>query len=148
MKHKNYFRIVVLLIVGSQLAACSNAPEATVQEPPPVQVVHLGGDQATQVTLSVDAAKRLDIQTDSVQIEVINGVERQIIPYSSIVYDTEGNTWVYTSPNDLTYVRTSVKVETIQGDDAVLLVGPPADTLVVTVGAEELYGSETEFEEE
>ena len=68
--------------------------------------------------------------------------------FISLVYDTEGNTWIYASSEALTYVRTSVKVDSIQGDDAVLLVGPPAGTQVVSVGAEELFGAETEFEEE
>ena len=148
MKHKNHFLVIVVLIASLQLAACAKKPEATVEEVPSVQVVHLEGDQPAQVTLSAEAEKRLDVQTDSVQVEMVNGVERQVIPYSSILYDTQGNTWIYTSPQALTYVRTPVKVESIQGDDAVLLAGPPAGTTVVTVGAEELFGSETEFEEE
>jgi hypothetical protein len=148
MKHKNHFLVVVLLITALQLTACSKNPVATTQEVPPVQVVHLGGNEPTRVTLTADAAKRLDVQTDSVQAELVSGVERTVIPYSSIVYDTEGNTWIYTSPDALTYVRTSVDVDSIDGDDVVLLEGPPAGTAVVTVGAEELFGAETEFEEE
>jgi len=148
MKHKSYFLVVVLLMVALQLTACSKNPETNTQDVPPAQVVHLGGNETTRVTLTADAAKRLDLQTDAAQTESFSGADRTVVPYSSIIYDTEGNTWVYTSPEPMTYVRTSVQVDSIQGDDAVLLEGPPAGTAIVTVGAEELFGAETEFEEE
>jgi hypothetical protein len=140
--------LLVLVMIGSLLlSACSAKPEAPA-EVPPVQVEHLSGEQPTRVTLTDDAVKRLDLQTDSVQVATVNGVEQTVIPYSSIVYDTEGHTWVYTSPQTGTYLRTGVQVESIDGDDAIIAAGLASGTAVVTVGAEELFGSETEFEEE
>lgn len=147
MKHLYPFLVVMLAVSVLGLAACSPKPEAAA-ETPPIRVEHLSGEQPTQLTLVPDAAKRLDIQTDTVQVENVNGVERTAIPYASIVYDTEGHTWIYTSPGPLTYLRTPVQVETIDGDDAIVAPGLKAGTEVVTVGAEELFGSETEFEEE
>jgi len=147
MKHMHQYLVVVFAISALQLTACSPKSEAAV-ELPPAQVEHLSGEQVTRVTLTEDAAKRLDVQTDTVQIQTVGGVDQTVIPYASIVYDTEGHTWIYTSPAPLTYVRTSVQVESIQGDDAVIAAGLPSGTTVVTVGAEELFGSETEFEEE
>lgn len=140
--------LVALLVVGSlYLSACSAKPEAPA-EAPPVQVDHLTGEQPTRLTLTEDAIKRLDLQTDSVQVATVNGVEQTLIPYSSLIYDTNGGTWVYTSPQAGTYFRTAVQVESIDGDDAIVAAGLPSGTAVVTVGAEELFGSETEFEEE
>ena len=147
MKRKHQFLVLVLLIAALQLAACSKAPEA-VQEEAPVTVEHLTGSEVSRVTLTSDAAKRLDIQTDSSQVEDIGGVQSVVIPYASVLYDTEGHTWVYTTTDSLTFVRTPVEVDSIHGDDVILRSGPPAGTSVVTVGAEELFGSETEFEEE
>jgi hypothetical protein len=47
----------------------------------------------------------------------------------------------------LTFVRHALEVEAIEGNEAILSEGPPAGTLVVTVGTAELYGAEFEFQE-
>jgi hypothetical protein len=147
MKRLHLLLVLVLALASVQLAACSPQQEVA-PEQAPVHVEHLNGAQPTRVTLTPDAVKRLDLQTDSVQVATVNGAEKTLIPYSSIVYDTEGKTWVYTSPQVGTYLRTPVQVESIDGDDVAIAAGLPAGTMVVTVGAEELFGSETEFEEE
>jgi hypothetical protein len=147
MKRKDLFLGVLLVLVSLLLSACSPKAEAPA-EASPVQVEHLTGAQPTRITLTEDAIKRLDLQTDSVQVATVKGVEQTLIPYSSIVYDTSGRTWVYTTPQPGTYFRTGVQVESIDGDDAIVAPGLPSGTAVVTVGAEELFGSETEFEEE
>ncbi len=66
------------------------------------------------------------------------------MPYAAIIYDAEGNTYAYTAPEPLTYVRKEIEVDRVDGDSVVLSDGPPAGTKVVTVGAAEVYG--TEFE--
>lgn len=147
MRRLHLLLLIVLLLASLQLSACAPKQELAPQVAP-VHVTHLSGDQPTRVTLTPDAIKRLDLQTDSVQVANVNGVEKTLIPYSSIVYDTEGRTWVYTSPQEGTYLRTAVQIESIDGDDVTIAAGLPAGTAVVTVGAEELFGSETEFEEE
>ena len=114
----------------------------------PAIVEHLDGEEPTRLTLTADAAKRLDIQTATVLDAQVNGTQRKVIPYSAILYDIQGGTWVYISPVQLTFVRTSVTVDYIEGDQAVLSAGPPSGSAVVIVGAAELYGSEFEFEEE
>ena len=69
--------------------------------------------------------------------------QRSIIPYGAILYDANGDTWVYVTSEPLTYVRERVTVAYIEGDQAVLGDGPPEGSAVVTVGAAELYGTET-----
>ncbi len=66
------------------------------------------------------------------------------VPYSAVLYDSNGNTWVYTNPEPLVFVRHPISIDYIKGDLAVLSEGLPAATAVVTVGVAELYG--TEFE--
>ncbi len=68
---------------------------------------------------------------------------QKIVPYSSLLYDARGNTWVYISPKPLMYVRHAIKVDFIEGDNAVLTDGPAVGTKVVSVGAPELFGAET-----
>ncbi len=139
--------LLVVIIAGLLVSAC--APKLEAAAPVPlVRVEHLTGAQPTRITLTADGIKRLDLQTGIVRLKQVKGTEQTVIPYSSIVYDTQGQTWVYTSPEVGTYLRTSVQVENIDGDDAYITEGLPAGTAIVTVGAEELFGSETEFEEE
>jgi len=134
--------LILLVMIGLLLSACgarSGDTEATT-EGGPAKVEHLNGAQPTRVTLTEEAAKRLDIQTAPVQANTI--------PYAAVLYDTEGNTWVYINSEHLSYVRSPVTVDHIENGQAFLSKGLPDSSLVVTTGAEELYGSETEFEEE
>ncbi len=148
MKHNDLWRVVAALIACLQLAACGQTPVSTASESAPAKVERIKGTELSRVTLTADAAKRLDIQTATVRDTQVNGVQRKVIPYAAILYDTQGDTWTYTSPEPLTFVRSAIKVDYITGDQAYLSAGPPSGTTVVTVGAAELYGSETEFKEE
>jgi hypothetical protein len=71
-----------------------------------------------------------------------SGKPQKILPYSSVIYDLKGDTWTYTSPAELTFIRHAINVDYIEGDVAVLTDGPPAGTTVVVVGASELFGTE------
>ena len=64
-----------------------------------------------------------------------------------MLYDAEGETFTYTSPSRLTFVRRPIDVARIAGAVALLEAGPPAGTAVVTVGAAELFGTEYGVEE-
>src|ERR1051325_2558595 len=141
--------IVVIVVIASFLLAIRESKSViAVTENQPVKVEHLTGEEPTRVTLIEEAAKRLDIQTAKVRDTAINGTQRKVIPYAAILYDTQGHTWTYTSSQPLTFVRTPITVVSITGDQAILAAGPPDGSVVVTVGAAELYGSESEFEEE
>lgn len=149
MKLSSRWMAIALLLACLPLMGCNHATEATAsEEGGPAKVEHLSGDEPTKVTLTAEAAKRLDIQTDVVSEKLVRGAMRKTIPYAAILYDTEGNTWTYTNPEPLVYMRHRIVVDFIDGEVAVLLEGPPAGSAVVVVGSEELFGSELEFEEE
>lgn len=74
-----------------------------------------------------------------------SGAPHKVIPYSAVFYDAQGNTWAYTNPEPLVFVRQPVDVEHIEGDVAVLREGSPISGEVVTAGAAELWGVESEF---
>jgi hypothetical protein len=78
-----------------------------------------------------------------VREEQVNGAARKIIPYAAVIYDLQGKTWMYTSPEALTFVRQAISVDYIEGDNVVLTDGPAVGTAVVTVGVAELYGTDT-----
>ena len=94
----------------------------------------------------VDGANQSLAPGQRVRLELVlsgTAAQRKIIPYSAILYDVHGDTWVYTSPKPLTYTRQRIVVDYIEGDLAMLTEGPPANTTIVTVGASELFGAES-----
>lgn len=133
----------LLLLAVLPLAGCQGGEEeaAAADEPAKVEPVE-GSEELSLITLTAEAAKRIDLQTAVVRTEGEGAGERTIVPYSAIVYETDGETWVYTSPKDLSFVREQIVVEEIEGDRAVLSEGPSAGTEVVTVGVAELFGAE------
>ena len=68
---------------------------------------------------------------------------RNVVPYAAVLYGVNGETWVYTAPEPLVFVRQPITIDYIEGDLAILSEGPEAGTAVVTVGAAELFGAET-----
>jgi len=149
MKQHYRWMVVVLLSACLLISACGPAPaETATEENHAVTVEALTGAEPTRETLTEDAAKRLDIQTVVASDADLNGAKRTVIPYASIIYDTEGATWVYLNPEPLTFVRHPITVDDIKGDQAFLADALPSGSAVVTVGVAELYGAESEFEEE
>jgi hypothetical protein len=67
------------------------------------------------------------------------------VPWSAVVYDYFGGTWVYVKVADHTYSRQRVLVRHVTGDTAVLDDGPAVGKPVVAAGAAELFGAESGF---
>jgi RND family efflux transporter MFP subunit len=64
------------------------------------------------------------------------------VPWSAIVHDSQGGTWVYERTAPETFVRRRVELTRRVEDRAQLARGPAPGTQVVATGAEELYGTE------
>ncbi len=136
-------RTLAILVVAATLAACGQAPAADAPKVEAVTVEAIPGSELERLTLSGPAAKRLGVQTAAVADGPAGRAGRTSVPYSAIVYDKDGATWAYTNPEALVFVRHEVTVDVIDEDSAVLTEGPDVGTLVVTVGAAELWGIET-----
>ncbi len=67
---------------------------------------------------------------------------RLIVPYASVIYGLNGETWVYVRVAPRTYARHMVTVDYIEGEEAVLSEGPAVGTPIVTSGSAELLGVE------
>jgi membrane fusion protein, heavy metal efflux system len=67
------------------------------------------------------------------------------VPWSAVLYDYFGGTWVYVKTADRTYSRERVLVRFVSGETAVLEDGPAVGKRVVATGAAELFGTETGF---
>jgi hypothetical protein len=143
LRRSSLWAAALLVVDVLPLSACggSDEAEASGEEPATVEEIE-GSDDLHRITLTAKAAERLDVQTVAVRADGEGGEQRRIIPYSAVLYEPDGDTWTYTSPESLTFVRAPIVVETIDGDRAVLSEGPPVGTEVVTVGVAELFGAE------
>jgi RND family efflux transporter MFP subunit len=68
--------------------------------------------------------------------------ESLTVPYSALIRDALGGTWVYEVVADHTYARRRVFVDRVVGELAGLTRGPKPGAKVVIEGAAELYGAE------
>ena len=132
----NRVTALCLVVLGLALSACGGSSDSAAPVEP-AKITKLAGD-VNQITLTADAAKRIDVKTAAVKSEGGDTV----IPYSAVLYDPDGATWTYTSPKPLEYVRADITVKSIDGQRAILTKGPPPGTAVVTLGATELWGVE------
>jgi len=151
--------IVTGIVVASLLAACavallilvnnssSETAEGGAAQAGPAVVEPLGdGSGLASVTLTEKAAERLGIETVAVTEAqaVREGSSGELaVPYSAILYDAEGNSFVYAVTGPLTYIRAPITVDYVEGDQAILSDGPSSGTEVVALGIAELYGAET-----
>lgn len=155
----------------SLLAGCENREEKNELNQPPATLVKVPGSQFNHVILSQEAADRIGIelvplkelprQSSNTSLPILSAPSTQQvsgsstqqvpqsvtamakqIPYSAIIYGLHGETWVYTLIKPLTFMRTPVVIDHIDGDLVVLSEGPMPNTQIVSVGATELYGAE------
>jgi hypothetical protein len=140
------FLVAATLLGAVLLARGESSPAAPAPEGRPAKVEKIAGSNFSRIVLSKAAATRLGIETAAIAPQP-GHPGRRVIPYAAVLYDPEGNTFAYTSPRALTYVRRPIGVRTIAGEDAILDAGPPPGTAVVTVGAAELLGAEYGVEE-
>lgn len=155
MQHGSRWRATALLLVVALslgVAACSAVDGAGEGEVAgdAVKLEPVEGTELSKVILSQRAADRLGIQTDQIRLAQMAGAgnatgrasTRKVISHAAVLYDERGDTWTFTSPEPLTFLRQQIDIDYIAGDSVVLLDGPPAGTTVVTVGAAELLGAE------
>jgi len=71
--------------------------------------------------------------------------ESLVAPWSAVLHDFHGGTWVYEEIAPQTFVRRRVHVRHASGAEAILADGLAPGTLVVTDGAAELFGTEFGF---
>jgi len=144
VKHLSWVALLSVVPVASFWAASQQSTTPALVIPSdgrPANLEPVAGTTLNRVVLSARAAERLGIET----VPVGHTKARPVIPYSAVLYDARGETWVYTNPQPLVFVRNRVGIDYIDGDRAVLVDGPPAGTAIVAVGGAELFGTEFEF---
>lgn len=88
-------------------------------------------------------------QRVGVTVPLADATTSRTVPWSAVVFDVHGGTWVFKRIAPRTYVRLRVQVAYTVGPDAVLKEDSPkeldAGAEVVTKGVQELFGAETGF---
>ncbi len=153
MSMKHPARACLVAGAAAILTGCGSAPPP----PPPATVTHVPGSAVARLHLTGRAIERLGIATQPVQM--VGGAAdkaagtaagqgsagtggHELIPYSAVVYDTDGSAWTYVNTGAGNYMREPITITDIRGNAAVLSSGPPAGAEVVTAGAAELLGTE------
>jgi hypothetical protein len=135
----------LVLIAGVvTLSACGGGSTGydyeTASHHDPAELEPLKGTDVQRVTIDAEGVERAGIQTSPIRQ---NG-QGTVMPHSAVIFDADGETFTYTSPEPRTYVRQKIVIDDVVGDSVMLSDGPPAGTEVVTVGAALVYGSEFE----
>jgi hypothetical protein len=131
-----------MALVAGLVAQPGRSPVSAAEAAPhvrPILIEVVQGAPGKRLTLTQRAAQRLDIQTGTVERDQVGSL---VAPYAAIVYDNTGQSWVYTNPSGLVFMRHKVAVQRIAGETAILGEGPAIGTRIVTVGVPQLYGAE------
>ncbi|TCN37657.1 hypothetical protein EV644_11179 [Kribbella orskensis] len=139
--------MVLAVIVGALLLAGGGTAGDAISDTPPATIEKIDdGGAHSRLTLAARAAERLGIVTTAIRAADPAVVKRlpaaTVVPYSALLYDAAGKTYVYTNPESTVYVREQVTVDSIDRDAVILSASPRSGTAVVSVGAIELYGLE------
>ena len=126
--------LATVVLAAAGLAACSASDTDETTTQPPASITKAADGGPSTITLTSAAASS---GASAVALQ-----DKLVVPYAALLYDANGKTWVFTNPKPLVFVRAPVTINRITGDKVVLSAGPPVGTLVVTVGAEELLGTE------
>jgi len=140
-----FSRCALAAMVGTVLLVSGCKQDKIEEKHHPAKVEESGQEGILKVTLEARAAERIGLQTTAVVAHAGAGGARLAVPYGAVMYDTKGETWTFTNPEPLVYMRHKIVVESVEGDRAILAEGPPPGTAVVTVGAAELMGAEHKY---
>lgn len=127
----------------SATANATSAPARPVTAPPSANP--LAGTIDLYYELPNPSGSLVPAQRLAVDVPLRDSAEAPTVPWSAVVTDTHGGTWVYERLEPRRFVRKRVEVKYTAGAEAVLATGPAAGTPVVTAGVQELFGAETGF---
>ena len=134
------------VLIALSATACSHGDKETGPKSAPATLGPADAAGVKTVTFTHDAAQRVRLQTSPV-VDANRGRRgvAVVVDYAALIYDKKGQSWVYTVPQPLTFVRVKVTVDRIEKNRASLSVGPAPGVQVVTTGAAEVYGAELDI---
>lgn len=136
--------MIALIFAGLYLTACREKPDR--QSKNESSVIEQPGDSILyRVRLTPMAIENYGIKTAAVREAPAarSGGEslQKMVPKLAVMYDPQGNTWIFANPESMLFIREPITVVRIAGDMAILSDGPPVGSRVVIHGAENLLRS-------
>ncbi len=143
--------------VGKLSTVSSTLPSPAKPIPAPPSANPLAATVDVFYELANTDSKLTPGQRLGVTIPLGNANECRTIPWSAIVFDINGGTWVYVQTATHTYTRRRVLVSHTEGENAILAdtlpdaptktpaIGPSVGAKIVTAGTHQLFGAETGF---
>ena len=133
-------RLATVVLLGTlALLGCSAEEDLGEASDAAAKVEPVAGQDLSRVTLTHQAVAALGIRTQQADSPATGVLT---VPYSAVLYDTTGATWVYRLTGTRSYLRTPVTLDHVAGDLAYVSQGIEPGTTVVTVGVPELIGAE------
>ena len=109
--------VVALALAGTFLVGCSGGEgEVEVYEPSEVQEVE--GSDIGIVTFTDIGAAAVGLETEIAQ----QVGSHTVVDYAALIYDGQGESWVYTVTSELTYQRAAIVVDRIEAGKVLISV--------------------------
>jgi hypothetical protein len=137
--------VVALTAAVLSVSGCTSTEALGEATSDAAQVEPIEGTDLSRITLTDEASAHLGIKTEPVRA---GSAGLTTVSTAALLYDPDGETWVFSSTTKLVFERTAVSIDHIDGELAYLGKGPKVGTAVVTVGVPELYGAELGVEGE
>jgi hypothetical protein len=131
---------LALLASAVALSACEEVP-SNLREAQPYKVQPIKGTDRNTVTMADETAGLLPVETTAVR--EVGG--QKVVPHDALIYNPDGDVFVYSKPKAETYIRRPVRINRVSGSRAWLDAGPEAGTTIVTTGSAELLATEYEI---
>ncbi len=131
--------VAIALVVTS--AGCTDGAAGELEHYEPSDTEEVEGSELKRVTFTSVGAEAVGLRT---AVASQSG-QFTVVDYESLIYDGQGVPWVYTVPEELTFLRAQVVVDRVEDDRVLLSDGLTAGTRVVTTGATEVYGTELDI---
>ncbi len=94
------------------------------------------------VTLTPLGASQIGVRTEPVR----QSGKFLVLPYDALLYGADGTTFVYTSPEALTFLYEEITLEKIVGEQIYFSKGPAVGTQVVTHAVAQVHGADIQLE--
>lgn len=130
--------------LAATTAACGgDADDDEADYPSQSSIKPLAGSPGHHVvTLTQTGADQVGIKTQPVS----GTSELSELPYASLLYDSDGTTFVYVSPKPLTFTYQKINLVKIVGERIYFTAGPKVGTQVVTRGVPQVHGADIQLE--
>ena len=141
---KLFFILFLFIVALVQREAGANDKAVTSPKTSPYRIEERQGESTPAIVLERNAIERLHITSIKLP-RSRNQPEELRVPSSSVIYDSQGATWVYAQEGKGSFYRVKVILKRVESNAAlVTFLGEKiVPSMIVDSGVSSLYGTET-----